>query len=403
MLGSMPPIITLTAFVSRLPDPRYRRARRHPLLTILFIALCAVLAGADNLSEIARWAKAKQDWLQERVDLPGGIPSHDTIGRVLARLDPDAFAACFSAWTQALHQRTQGEVIALDGKTLRGSLDRASGIPALHLVSAWAAANRLVLAQHKVEGHENEIVAVPDLLALLCVQGCLVTGDALLCQKEVAAQVIDQGGDYVLALKQNHPILHESVQELFEYWRAQGWQTEGDKEPIAHQFARSVGKGHGRIEVRRCWVMPAHQVPGLPQPEQSWPGLRTVAALEYERRHPRTGETTRHTRYFLTSLEGPGVARSVLRAVRLHWGIENRLHWVLDVVFEEDKRRTRSTTGYAAQNLALLNKIALNLFRQDQTPNLGGIKAKRQVAGWDIRFLETLLTGKPYEIDNQPA
>ena len=182
----MPPEVTLSAFFAALPDPRLRRSRRHPLLTLLFICLCATLAGADGPTAIARWANAKKDWLGVRVDLPNGLPSHDTIARVLAQLDAKAFAACFTAWTTALHQKTEGEVIALDGKTLRASLDRASGVPALHLVSAWACKSRLVLCQRKVQNHENEIAAVPELLHWLDVKGCIVTGDALLCQKQAA-------------------------------------------------------------------------------------------------------------------------------------------------------------------------------------------------------------------------
>lgn len=395
----MPPTLTLTAYFCRLPDPRLRRSRRHPLLTILFICLCAILSGASSLTEIALWAKAKQDWLEDRVDLSSGIPSHDTIGRVLSRLDPQAFDRCFRTWTQALHRRTEGEVIALDGKTLRGSLDRASGVPALHLVSAWAASNRLVLSQRKVAGHENEITAVPELLSLLDVKGCIVTGDALLCQKEVAAKVREQKGDYVLALKQNHVAAFEGAQEYFTYWIGRGWRTEVDQESVPHQAAVTRGKGHGRIEERRCFLVAADQIPGWPQPHKEWMGLKSVAAVISERKETLTGKVSTQVRFYLTSLSGEDAAKQVLRAVRQHWGIENRLHWVLDVVFQEDKARTRSTTGHAAQNLALLNKIALNVIRHDKTQGVGGgIKAKRQVAGWRSDFLETLLTGKPYEI-----
>jgi predicted transposase YbfD/YdcC len=374
----------------------------------LFICLCAALAGAEGPTAIARWARAKRDWLQERVDLSSGLPSHDTIARVLARLDPNAFGACFAAWTRELYRdaggatgRTteggagEGEVIALDGKTVRASLDRASGLPALHLVSAWACQSRLVLAQRKVQDHENEIVAVPDLLGLLDVRGCLVTGDALLCQKEVAAQVVAQGGDYLLALKDNHSISYERVEEFFTYWRAREFRTEQTNEAVAHQFCQTVGKGHGRVEVRRCWL--AEGAGEWLDTDREWARLNSVAVVECERRHPTSGKTSKEVRYFITSLSGPDAARRVLRASRRHWGIENRLHWVLDAVFAEDKQRTRSTTGHAAENLALLSKIALNVLRRDRTPGLGGVKAKRQIAGWDVRFLETLLTGNPYE------
>jgi predicted transposase YbfD/YdcC len=394
----LPPIAHLAQHFALLPDPRYRRARRHPLLTLLFIALCGLLSGADNFYAIARWAKAKEHWLQERVDLPGGLPSHHTLSRLFARLDPDAFAACFTAWTQTLHEKTEGEIIALDGKTLRRSFDRATGQPALHLVSAWAAANRLVLSQRKVdkaEAHENEIVALPDLLALLDVRGCLVTIDAAGCQKEIARQIVAQGGDFVLALKENHPHLYDSIAELFTYWRAQEWQTEEHQEPVAHRYAQSVSKGHGRIEQRRCWVV--EDVAAWLDPDNQWGSVfSSVAAVECERREK--SRRTVQTRYFVTSLTGAGVASQVLRASRLHWGIENRLHWVLDVVFGEDQSRSRKAHG--PENLALLRKIALNLLRQERSQKLS-LKVKRQLAGWDNDYLETVLTGKPYEPDER--
>lgn len=391
---AMPTDVTLSAFFAALPDPRLRRARRHCLLTLLFICLCGTLAGADGPTAIARWAKAKKEWLRLRVDLPNGLPSHDTIARVLAQLDAKAFAACFTAWTTALHHRTDGEVIALDGKTLRASLDKASGVPALHLVSAWACKSRLVLCQRKAQDHENEITAVPDLLQWLDVKGCIVTGDALLCQKQVAKQIINKGGDYVLALKDNHPHLHERTVEFFTYWRKQKWHTEERREPISHQFYQTVGKGHGRMEVRKCWLVEdAHE---WLDTDKAWAGLRSAAAVECVRRETATGRETTQTRYFLTSLCGPTAAVNVLRAVRLHWGVENRLHWVLDVVFGEDRRQTRSGSGNGAQNSALLSKIALNLLRQEKAVGAGGVKAKRQLAGWDVRYMETVLTGKPY-------
>lgn len=393
----MPPEVSLSRFFAALPDPRLRRARRHSLLSILFICLCGTLAGADGPVAIARWAKAQRDWLSERLEFPHGLPSHDTLARVLARLDADAFHRCFVAWTRALRQHTEGEVLALDGKTIRASAH--AGLSALHIVSVWAAQSRLVLAQRTVQDHENEIIAVPDLLALLEIRGCLVTGDALLCQKSVAAQVVSKGAHYVLALKENHPSLHERVVEFFDYWGQQNWKTEDTHEAVAHQFVQTVSKGHGRVETRRCWLVEA--VADWLDTENEWTGLRSIACVQAERRDTATGKVSQQTRYFLTSVSGAGTARSVLRAVRLHWGIENRLHWVLDVVFDEDRQRTRSDTGNAAQNLALLSKIALNVIRQDTTPDLGGVKGRRQVAGWDVRYLETLLTGKPYKPDER--
>ncbi len=383
-------------YFAHLPDPRYKRARKHPLMSLLFIALCAFLCGADTFAQMQRWAKAKQDWLEERIPLPHGIPSHDTIGRVFARLDNKAFAACFEAWTQALYQKTEGEVIALDGKTIRGSFDTATGSAALHLVSAWASANRLVLCQQQVEDHENEVKAVPALLKLLDIKGCVVTGDAMLTQKKIARQIIAAGGDYVLALKENHPHLYDCATDFFEYWLAQGWKTEEDGEPIAHDFAQTIGKGHGRLEIRRCHVV--ESVKDWLDPKGEWSGLASVARVEYETR--RAGKVSSLVRYYVTSLSGEEVARTVLRCVRQHWGIENRLHWCLDVVFKEDKSQVRSTTGHAAGNLGWLRKMVLNLLRKE-TSVKAGLQSKRNLAGWDIRYLETILTGNPYQPDER--
>lgn len=397
-----PPLIGFAHYFGGLPDPRYRRARRYPLLSVLFILLCGLLAGADTPATIARWAKTKRKWLRERVELPPdkhGIhttPSKQTLSRVLTRLDPVAFANCFQSWTEALHRKTEGEVLALDGKTVRHSFDTAVGSKAAHLVSVWAAANRLVLSQRQVEDHENEIVAIPDLLQRLDIGGCIVTIDAIGCQKEIAQQITSQGADFVLRLKDNHPHLCDSVEEYFTYWRSQDWKTEQDGEPIAHRFAQTTGKGHGRIEVRKCWVV--EDVPWLDL-DQQWKGLRSIVAIEGERINSRTGQRISiETRYFLSSLSGENSAREALRAVRLHWGIENRLHWCLDMVFREDESRTHK--GHAPQNLAVMRKAAMNLFRQEKTQNLP-LKAKRELAAWETDYLETLLTGKPYLPDER--
>ena len=397
-------------YFATLPDPRFRRARRHPLMTLLFIILCATISGADTFAQMERWAHAKKVWLEQQIDLSAGIPTHDTIGRLFARLNPNAFATCFDEWVQALHRHTKGEVIAIDGKTVRGSRDDAMDSPALHLISAFATKNRLALCQEVVAGHENEITAVPTLLSLLDVEDCIVTADAMLCQKDIAAQVIDQGGDYALALKENHPHLHDSTQEFFAYWRSQGWKTEQDGVPIAHQFAQTVGKGHGRIEIRTCCVAEAAQVaPWLvsaPTSEDSndssedtqdevWKGLRSIAAVTCERRERH--KTTTFTRYFLTSLSGPNAAEDILRATRQHWGIENRLHWCLDVVMREDDHqlRGRRNARSAVRNMALLRKMVLNLLRKggDLKDSLRG---KRDMSGWNTDYLEAVLAGTTF-------
>ena len=401
-LVGVSPLIGFAHYFGGLPDPRYRRARQHPLMSILFIVLCGLLSNANTPGSIARWAKAKRGWLADRIDLPLDkhgvhcVPSKQTLGRVLAHLAPEAFASCFQKWTEALHKTTEGEVLALDGKSVRHSFDTAGGTKALHLVSVWAAANRMVLSQRKVEDHENEIVAIPDLLQLLDIRGCIVTMDAMGCQKEIAKQIVEQEADFVLALKDNHPHLCDAVEEYFTYWRAQDWKTEQEGEPMAHQFCQTVGKGHGRIETRKCWLVENAQ---WLDTEGQWKGLQSIVAIEGERRNSRTGETMSvQTRYFLTSLTGENAAREALRAVRTHWGIENRLHWCLDMVFREDQSRTR--VGHAPQNLALLRKVAMNVLRREKTQKIG-LQAKRELAGWEPDYLETLLTGKPYQPDER--
>ena len=364
-----------------LPDPRVERAQRHDLIDILVIALCAVLCGADTFIDMTRFGKAKEGWLRERLDLllPNGIPSHDTFGRVFARLDPDAFRQCFVAWTQALHTQTQGQIIALDGKMLRHSFDAASGKGAIHMVSAWASGSGLVLGQVKVDDKSNEITALPRLLDMLEISGCIVTADAMGCQKSIVAQVQEQGGDYVLALKDNHARLHKEVQRLFAWGEAEG------AEDLACDFFESRDYDHGRQEVRRCFV--TEQVHWLDETDEPalWAGLRSVAKVEAVR--TQAGKTTVECRYFLSSL--PANARQTLSAVRGHWGIENSLHWVLDMAFGEDSSRIRKDN--APQNLATLRHLALNLLRQERTDK-NGVKARRLRAGWDNDFLLQVLT-----------
>ena len=383
----MPTRLTIAEHFSTLHDPRITRTKRHALLDILTIALCAVLCGADDFVAIAAWGRAKEKWLQERLSLAGGIPSHDTFGRVFAQLDPEAFSRCFSAWTKAMKARIDGngaeaaEVIALDGKKLRHSFDTATGKAAIHMVSAWATQSRLVLSQKKVEDKSNEITAIPALLDLLEIQGCIVTIDAMGCQKEIAAKILNKGADYVLSLKGNQGKVHEAVRQFFEKMRACDFRTGFGR--VAHRYAQSVEKGHGRIETRRCWLV--DEAVGFVDPEDAWRGLSSIVAVECERCVGK--KVSVEVRYFISSLVGS--AKKVLHAVRAHWGIENRLHWVLDVQFGEDDSRIRKDN--AAENMAMVRHLSLNLLRQD-TSAKEGIKTRRSRAGWDNDYLERLLT-----------
>lgn len=370
------PCPALHHYFADLADPRIDRTKRHDLLDILTIALCAVICGADSWVEVERFGRAKEPWLRAFLALPHGIPSHDTFGRVFAALDPTAFERCFLAWVQSVATATAGEVVALDGKTLRRAHDRPNGQAALHLVSAWAATNRLVLGQVRVDDHANEIVALPALLDLLVLTGCIVTIDALGCQQAVAAAILAQGADYVLALKENQPTLHELVADHFTH--------AGSDPALSQRSHRTLTKGHGRLEVRRCVACDDPAVLTWLDPAGTWPGLRSIAMVEAERR---VGDTvSREVRYYLSSL--PADAKQIGRAVRGHWGIENRLHWVLDVAFREDECRVR--TGHAAENFAVLRQMALNLLRRESTVKVG-VKAKRLTAGWDETYLRKVL------------
>jgi predicted transposase YbfD/YdcC len=360
-----------------LPDPRVDRTKLHALLDILVIAVCAVIAGAEGWEDIAEFGHLKERFFRERLglELLHGIPSPDTFRRVLARLDPDAFGRAFLAWTETLRVKTKGEVVALDGKTLRHSFDTAAGQAPIHVVSAWAAQNRLVLAHVKVDDKSNEITAFPALLALLDLHDCTVTIDAMGCQKEIARQIIAQGGDYVLALKGNQGQIFEDVRLFFED------KTEGGFAGIRVRCDERTEKDHGRIETRRYWL--AKEIDWLAGREV-WAGLCSIGMAESVRRIGEKVETER--RYFLCSLQGSALKFG--RAVRHHWGIENGEHYVLDVAFDEDACRIRREQG--AENFAMLRHIALNLVRRERTATRG-IKARLRRAGWDEEYLLRVL------------
>ena len=370
---------SVSRYFGTLTDPRIDRAKEHRLLDIITIVLCAVLCGADDWVAIETFGRAKEAWLRGFLSLPSGIPSHDTFGRVFARLNPTEFRTCFVAWVQAVTGAAVANgVVAVDGKTLRRSHDRQQGKAALHLVSAWASATDLVLGQVATDQKSNEITAIPVLLRLLALEGCTVTIDAMGCQTAIAAQLVEQRADYVLALKDNHPTLHERARLAFDDARAGRTTT-----PAELDQARSLDKDHGRIEQRRCWALGGPDYLAYLDPTRVWAGLQSVALIESTRRIG--DQVSLERRYYLSSL--PPDAAVLGQAIRAHWGIENRLHWVLDVAFREDDSRFRSGDG--PENLAIVRHVALNLLRRE--PGRASTAKKRFRAALDDRYLRTLL------------
>jgi predicted transposase YbfD/YdcC len=372
-------------FFRDMPDPRARNVV-HKLHDILVLAVCAVICGADGWAEVEVFANAKLAWFRTFLDLPGGVPSHDTFGRVFARLDPDAFERRFVNWVAALAGGAGGKLVAVDGKAIRRSFAHAwdrSGMA--HLVSAFVDANRMVFSQVAVADKSNEIDAIPRLLSLLDLAGATVTVDAIGCQREVAAQVVDCGGDYVLAVKENQPALHAKVRALLDE------AILDDFDGMRHDaLAVETDGGHGRVETRRAWV--TDEVRWLGDDLLAlWPGLRAVAAVECTREVTGGGggEASVERRYFITSAKG-ATARQVADAVRGHWAVENKLHWQLDVSFREDERRIR--TGHGAENYSRLCRLALNLLKRDASVKIG-VHGKRLKAGWDEHYLLRLLAG----------
>ena len=375
------PAASIHEHFASLEDPRLDRTKLHQLLDILVIAICAIICGADDWVAVELFGNAKLAWLRTFLELPNGIPSHDTFGRVFARLNAEQFQACFLAWIQAVSEVTRGQVIAIDGKVLRGSGNRLLGKTGIDMVSAWATANHLVLGQVKVDDKSNEITVIPKLLQVLEIAGCIVTIDAIGCQTEIAQAIVDLDADYMLAGKENQGHLCEDVKGLF------GAAQEVNFKDVPHDYCKTADKGHGRMEIRQCWTIADAALLGHLRNRAGWRNLRTLVKVVAERRI--NGETTIEARYFISSLDGD--ARCLLRAVRGHWGIENSLHWVLDIAFDEDHQRVRKDNGPA--NFAVLRHIALNLLKQERTVK-AGIKAKRLKAGWDEPYLLKVLFGQ---------
>jgi predicted transposase YbfD/YdcC len=363
-------------FFEDLPDPRIDRCKRHDLLEIIILAVCATLGNADGWADIERFCRAKIAFFRSFLDLPNGIPSHDTFGRVFALLQPAALMACIQQWLDALGTAVAGEVVAIDGKTLRGSFDTAAGKNPLHLVSAWACDARLTLGQVLVDSKSNEITAIPLLLELLDVKGCIVTIDAMGCQKEIAAAIRAREADYVLAVKDNQPGLYDIIYEAFLA------HAEEDFTAPSLRRHRSVERSHGRAETREYFI--AEAPPALTRLRQ-WQDVRSIGMVTRSRRVG--AEETEEIAYYLSSLS-PKVKRFA-KAVRGHWGIENRLHWSLDVIFSEDKSRVRK--DHSPLNLSMLRRLALAILRKD-TSIKDSLRGKRLRAGWENKVLLTFLT-----------
>lgn len=359
-------------------DPRVERTQDHPLVNIIVIAVCGVICGADSWVEIETFGAAKQDWLATQLDLSNGIPSHDTFGRVFSRIDAEQFQTGFRNWILDASQQLEGEIVAIDGKKLRRSHNKAIGKEAIFMVSAWATKANLVLGQRKVDEKSNEITAIPLLLETLVLAGCIVTIDAMGCQPKIAQAIADEQADYVLSLKGNHGNLHEDTCELFAYFE------KIDFKGVEHTQTRTVSKGHGRIEIRECWSFDPTIWQSYFRTLDQWPTIQSLSRISAKRT---VGDvTTIEERYFISSL--PPDSAKILRAARSHWGIENGLHWVLDIAFREDESRIRLGSG--AENMAVLRHIALNLLKQERSTKIG-VKAKRLKCGWDEAYLLKVL------------
>ena len=352
-------------YFSDLTDPRVERTKDHQLEDIIFIAIASVICGAETWNDMENYGQSKEEWLKGFLKLSNGIPSHDTFNRVFSTLDPQELESCFLDWVKSVAKITKGEVISIDGKSIRGSRDKGSK-SIVHMVSAWANANHMVLGQVKVDDKSNEITAIPKLLDVLVLEGCIVTIDAMGCQKDIAKKIVKKRADYILAVKGNQGSLEEGVKDTVRF----------AKPFDEHEH---VDSGHGRVETRKCYLYnDFSHIEG----SSKWKDLKAIVKIEAERYLKSTGQIQKETRLYITSCSGN--AKMIGAAIRAHWGVENSLHWVLDVSFGEDASRKRD--GHAAQNFSMLNRIALNLVKNEQSKKRS-VKGKRLDAGWDNDYL----------------
>lgn len=363
----------ITFYFLSVTDPRKEHNKAHKLIDIIMIAITAVIAGCESWVEIEEFGHDRLDWLKTFLELPNGIPSHDTFGRVFSLIDPKLFQAAFAEWIQSATKVTKGQVIAIDGKTNRRTFGKLT--KALHLVSAFATANGVALGQVATNQKSNEITAIPELLKLLDIKGCLVTTDALGCQSDIAADVVTRGGDYLLAVKGNQGLLYRDMKTCFANVN------------LERDTNISENKGHGRMEKRMCEVMGGDEILAQLRHKNNWVNLNSIVKVTAERTNQTSGEVTEQSRYYICSTKKPS-AEHMQSAVRAHWGIENSLHWVLDVAMREDESRIR--TDHAPANMAVLRHIALNLIRGDTTRKVG-VRISQHKAGRNTAYMEHLL------------
>lgn len=375
---SKKPLEAIEEHFGKIRDPRKDRTKDHKLIDIIAIAICAVICGAEGWVDIENFGNKKLLWLETFLELPNGIPSHDTFGRVFSLMDAEQFQAAFYEWVQAVNEMVHGQIVNIDGKCVRGSQEKGLGKRGIYMVSAWAEENHLVLGQRKVEEKSNEITAIPELLKVLALAGCIVTIDAMGTQREIAQRIQEADADYLLSVKENQGHLYEDLSMLF------GVDQELNFKYASLDHAKTTSKGHGRIEVRECWSTSNPAYLKLIRNHQHWTGLKSIVMVMSTR--ILDGVETRQVRYYISSL--PSNAQRILQVCRRHWAIENELHWVLDVALNEDHSRVRK--DQAPENFSVLRHIALNLLKQEKTAK-GGIHAKQLQAAWDQDYLLQVL------------
>ncbi len=371
------PIPSIEGCFGDIEDGRVGGRCWYPLVEVITIAICGAIAGAETWVDIETFGTSKREWLGQFLELKHGIPSHDTFGDIFAMIDGDEFQRSFMRWVEGVFTVTQGQVVGIDGKTARRSHDKAIGKDAIHIVSAWASVNGITLGQRKVDDKSNEITAIPELIELLNIAGCIVTIDDMGCQKKIAQTIRDKQADYVLAVKDNQGKLHQDIQDWFAH------ADQVDFKGIEHDYHQTINKAHGRIEIRHCWVMTDPVAFEYIRHYEGWADLTSIVRVQRERRLP--DKVEQEVAYYISSLSGS--AQRILNATRQHWAIENSLHWVMDVTFKEDQMRSRK--GNSPQNLIVLRNIALNILKQDSSK--GSLRQKRYRAALDDTFLFKLL------------